>query len=54
MLLLKKTCLLHGSGAQIKVMNTMFGQMQTQTALELGGLGKVADKIPAVPMQKVL
>ena len=44
-----KTCpTCHGSGAQIKVMNTMFGQMQTQTTCgTCGGLGKVADKIPA-------
>jgi len=44
-----KTCpTCHGSGAQIKVMNTMFGQMQTQTTCSTcGGLGKVADKIPA-------
>ncbi len=40
------TC--HGSGAQIKVVNTMFGQMQTQTTCgTCQGLGKVADKIPA-------
>ncbi len=44
-----KTCpTCHGSGAQIKVMNTMFGQMQTQTTCgTCNGLGKVADKIPA-------
>ncbi|MHA6697465.1 molecular chaperone DnaJ [Chryseobacterium sp. A301] len=44
-----KTCpTCHGSGAQVKVMNTMFGQMQTQTTCgTCGGLGKVADKIPA-------
>lgn len=44
-----KTCpTCHGSGAQIKIMNTMFGQMQTQTSCgTCGGLGKVADKIPA-------
>ena len=40
------TC--NGSGAQIKVMNTMFGQMQTQTSCgTCQGIGKVADKIPA-------
>ena len=37
-----------GSGAQMKVMNTMFGQMQTQTTCgTCQGIGKVADKIPA-------
>lgn len=44
-----KTCpTCKGSGAQIKVMNTMFGQMQTQqTCGTCQGMGKVADKIPA-------
>ncbi|SFI68177.1 molecular chaperone DnaJ [Kaistella treverensis] len=44
-----KTCpTCGGSGVQVKVMNTMFGQMQTQThCLTCQGIGKVADKIPA-------
>lgn len=44
-----KTCpTCHGSGVQVKVMNTMFGQMQTQTHCgTCQGMGKVADKIPA-------
>lgn len=44
-----KTCpTCNGSGVQIKVMNTMFGQMQTQTTCgQCQGLGKIADKIPA-------
>ncbi len=44
-----KTCnTCHGSGVQMKVMNTMFGQMQTQTHCgTCQGIGKVADKIPA-------
>ncbi|AZI22393.1 molecular chaperone DnaJ [Chryseobacterium taklimakanense] len=44
-----KTCpTCNGSGAQIKVMNTMFGQMQTQTTCgTCQGIGKVADKIPS-------
>ena len=37
-----------GSGVQVKVMNTMFGQMQTQTTCgTCQGIGKVADKIPS-------
>ena len=44
-----KTCTTcNGSGVQIKVMNTMFGQMQTQTTCgTCNGLGKIVDKIPA-------
>ncbi|QFG53595.1 molecular chaperone DnaJ [Chryseobacterium sp.] len=44
-----KTCsTCNGSGVQVKVMNTMFGQMQTQTHCgTCQGIGKVADKIPA-------
>ncbi|WP_027376437.1 molecular chaperone DnaJ [Kaistella palustris] len=44
-----KTCsTCGGSGVQMKVMNTMFGQMQTQTQCgTCGGAGKIADKIPA-------
>lgn len=44
-----KTCpTCNGNGVQIKVMNTMFGQMQTQTECSTcHGLGKVADHIPA-------
>ena len=44
-----KTCpTCHGSGVQVKVMNTMFGQMQTQTHCgTCQGMGKVADKIPS-------
>ena len=44
-----KTCpTCNGSGVQIKVMNTMFGQMQTQaTCGNCQGIGKIADKIPA-------
>lgn len=43
-----KTCTTcNGSGVQIKVMNTMFGQMQTQaTCSSCQGIGKIADKIP--------
>lgn len=43
-----KTCsVCNGTGAQMKVMNTMFGQMQTQTTCgNCQGIGKVADKIP--------
>ncbi|MDO5617027.1 MAG: molecular chaperone DnaJ [Cruoricaptor ignavus] len=40
------TC--NGQGVQIKIMNTMLGQMQTQTTCSTcQGIGKVADKIPA-------
>ena len=44
-----KTCpTCQGSGVQVKIMNTMFGQMQTQTTCgTCNGIGKVADKIPA-------
>ena len=44
-----KTCTTcHGSGVQVKVMNTMFGQMQTQAHCSTcQGVGKIADKIPA-------
>lgn len=44
-----KTCpVCNGAGMQIKVMNTVFGQMQTQAQCgNCGGTGKVADKIPA-------
>ncbi len=44
-----KTCpTCGGSGIQVKVMNTMFGQMQTQTTCgTCQGIGKVADKIPS-------
>ncbi|KIA88452.1 molecular chaperone DnaJ [Kaistella jeonii] len=44
-----KTCTTcHGSGVQIKVMNTMFGQIQTQAHCSTcQGIGKIADKIPA-------
>ena len=44
-----KTCpACGGSGVQVKVMNTMFGQMQTQTTCgTCQGVGKVADKIPS-------
>lgn len=44
-----KTCpTCSGSGVQYRVMNTMFGQVQTQTTCgTCQGLGKVADKIPA-------
>lgn len=44
-----KTCpTCKGSGVHIKIMNTMFGQMQTQaTCPTCQGIGKVADKIPA-------
>lgn len=44
-----KTCpTCSGAGVQYRVMNTMFGQMQTQTTCgTCQGLGKVADKIPA-------
>ncbi|MDL1913134.1 MAG: molecular chaperone DnaJ [Bergeyella sp.] len=44
-----KTCsACNGRGVQMKVMNTMFGRMQTQTTCgACQGVGKVADKIPA-------
>ena len=44
-----KTCpTCGGSGVQVKVMNTVFGQMQSQvTCSSCQGIGKVADKIPA-------
>lgn len=44
-----KTCpACNGSGVQVKVMNTMFGQMQSQThCSNCQGIGKVGDKIPA-------
>lgn len=44
-----KTCpTCGGSGVQYRVMNTMFGQVQTQTTCgTCQGIGKVADKIPA-------
>ena len=44
-----KTCTTcNGSGVQVKVMNTMFGQMQTQTHCSTcQGIGKIADNIPA-------
>jgi len=44
-----KTCpTCGGSGVQVRMMNTMFGQMQTQTTCgTCQGVGKVADKIPA-------
>ena len=44
-----KTCpTCNGRGVQMKVMNTVFGQMQTQATCDrCQGLGKVADKIPA-------
>ncbi|KMQ71888.1 molecular chaperone DnaJ [Chryseobacterium koreense] len=44
-----KTCpTCKGSGVQVKVMNTMFGQMQTQTHCSTcQGIGKIADKIPS-------
>lgn len=44
-----KTCpTCNGNGVQYRVMNTMFGQMQTQTTCgTCQGLGKVADKIPS-------
>jgi molecular chaperone DnaJ len=43
-----KTCpTCKGSGVQVKIMNTMFGQMQTQTHCgTCHGIGKIADKIP--------
>lgn len=43
-----KTCSsCNGSGVQVKLMNTMFGQMQTQTTCgTCQGVGKIADKIP--------
>ncbi|NAW51844.1 molecular chaperone DnaJ [Elizabethkingia argentiflava] len=43
-----KTCpTCQGSGVQVRVMNTMLGQMQTQTTCgNCNGVGKVADKIP--------
>lgn len=44
-----KTCpTCNGSGVQMRVMNTMFGQVQSQTTCSTcNGTGKVADKIPA-------
>lgn len=44
-----KTCpTCGGSGMQVRVVNTMFGQMQSQTeCATCHGLGKVADHIPA-------
>ena len=44
-----KTCpTCGGTGVQVRLMNTMFGQMQTQTTCgTCQGVGKVADKIPA-------
>lgn len=44
-----KTCTAcNGSGVQMRVMNTMFGQMQSQTTCSTcHGVGKVADKIPS-------
>ncbi|WP_392436713.1 molecular chaperone DnaJ [Cruoricaptor ignavus] len=44
-----KTCpACGGSGVQLKVVNTMFGQMQSQqTCAACQGVGKVADYIPA-------
>ena len=44
-----KTCpTCNGSGAQMKIVNTVFGQMQSQTTCSAcQGLGKIADKIPA-------
>ena len=44
-----KTCpTCNGRGVQMKVMNTVFGQMQMQATCDrCQGLGKVADKIPA-------
>lgn len=44
-----KTCpTCNGTGVQVKVMNTMFGQMQSQVSCgTCHGIGKVADKIPA-------
>ncbi len=44
-----KTCpTCNGSGAQVKIVNTVFGQMQSQTTCSAcQGLGKIADKIPA-------
>lgn len=43
-----KTCpVCNGAGVQVKIMNTVFGQMQTQAQCgNCGGTGKVADKIP--------
>lgn len=44
-----KTCAAcNGAGVQMRVVSTMFGQMQTQTTCgTCQGIGKVADKIPA-------
>ena len=44
-----KTCpTCNGSGVQVRMMNTVFGQMQSQTTCgNCQGVGKVADKIPA-------
>lgn len=44
-----KTCpTCNGAGVQMRVMNTMFGQMQSQTTCSTcNGIGKVADKIPS-------
>lgn len=44
-----KTCpTCNGNGVQTRIMNTMFGQMQTQTTCgTCQGIGKVADKIPS-------
>ena len=44
-----KTCpTCGGSGVQVRMMNTVFGQMQSQTTCgTCQGVGKVADKIPA-------
>lgn len=43
-----KTCpTCNGMGVQLKVMNTVFGQMQTQTSCSnCQGIGKIADHIP--------
>lgn len=43
-----KTCpTCKGTGVQVKLVNTMFGQMQTQGACpQCQGMGKIADKIP--------
>jgi molecular chaperone DnaJ len=41
-----KTC--NGSGVQVRIVNSIFGRMQQQfTCDTCGGVGKVADKIPA-------
>jgi molecular chaperone DnaJ len=44
-----KTCsTCHGSGVQVKIVNSLFGRMQQQvTCSTCGGTGKIADKIPA-------